>query len=118
MQSAKENVEQPDKNITKVVKVKTDAADFFSKWITKKKAGQKGTTDIQGRFEQFMSMNDDTEGIFVASSDGKVFSRYPNQKMPADYVATERDWYKDGGRKTVSCLFPLHTQPHQLVHLL
>ncbi|MCW4644435.1 methyl-accepting chemotaxis protein [Bacillus safensis] len=99
MQSAKENVEQLDKNITKVVKVKTDAADFFSKWITKKKLKQKGTTDIQGRFEQFMSMNDDTEGIFVASSDGKVFSRYPNQKMPADYVATERDWYKDGWAK-------------------
>ncbi|MGG1881593.1 methyl-accepting chemotaxis protein [Bacillus safensis] len=99
MQSAKENVEQLDKNITKVVKVKTDAADFFSKWITEKKLKQKGTTDIQGRFEQFMSMNDDTEGIFVASSDGKVFSRYPNQKMPADYVATERDWYKDGWAK-------------------
>ncbi|APT45516.1 methyl-accepting chemotaxis protein [Bacillus safensis] len=99
MQSAKENVEQLDKNITKVVKVKTDAADFFSKWITKKKLKQKGTTDIQGRFEQFMSMNDDTEGIFVASSDGKVFSRYPNQKMPADYVATQRDWYKDGWAK-------------------
>ncbi|WP_437137134.1 methyl-accepting chemotaxis protein TlpB [Bacillus safensis] len=99
MQSAKENVEQLDKNITKVVKVKTDAADFFSKWITEKKLKQKGTTDIQGRFEQFMSMNDDTEGIFVASSDGKVFSRYPNQKMPAGYVATERDWYKDGWAK-------------------
>lgn len=99
MQSAKENVEQLDKNITKVVKVKTDAADFFSKWITEKKLKQKGTTDIQERFEQFMSMNDDTEGIFVASSDGKVFSRYPNQKMPADYVATERDWYKDGWAK-------------------
>ncbi|WP_457851668.1 methyl-accepting chemotaxis protein TlpB [Bacillus safensis] len=99
MQSAKENVEQLDKNITKVVKVKTDAADFFSKWITEKKLKQKGTTDIQGRFEQFMSMNDDTEGIFVASSDGKVFSRYPNQKMPAGYVATERDWYKDGWGK-------------------
>ncbi|UPI91177.1 methyl-accepting chemotaxis protein [Bacillus safensis] len=99
MQSAKENVEQLDKNITKVVKVKTDAADFFSKWITEKELKQKGTTDIQGRFEQFMSMNDDTEGIFVASSDGKVFSRYPNQKMPADYVATERDWYKDGWAK-------------------
>ncbi|MCY7675274.1 methyl-accepting chemotaxis protein TlpB [Bacillus safensis] len=99
MQSAKENVEQLDNNITKVVKVKTDAADFFSKWITEKKLKQKGTTDIQGRFEQFMSMNDDTEGIFVASSDGKVFSRYPNQKMPAGYVATERDWYKDGWAK-------------------
>ncbi|WP_456266498.1 MULTISPECIES: methyl-accepting chemotaxis protein TlpB [unclassified Bacillus (in: firmicutes)] len=99
MQSAKENVEQLDKNITKVVKVKTDAADFFSKWITEKKLKQKGTTDIQGRFEQFMSMNEDTEGIFVASSDGKVFSRYPNKKMPADYVATERDWYKDGWAK-------------------
>ncbi|MEH7653002.1 methyl-accepting chemotaxis protein TlpB [Bacillus safensis] len=99
MQSAKENVEQLDKNITKVVKVKTDAANFFSQWITEKKLKQKGTTDIQGRFEQFMSMNDDTEGIFVASSDGKVFSRYPNQKMPAGYVATERDWYKDGWAK-------------------
>ncbi|MCM3139334.1 methyl-accepting chemotaxis protein [Bacillus safensis] len=99
MQSAKENVEQLDKNITKVVKVKTDAADFFSKWITEKKLKQKGTTEIQGRFEQFMSMNDDTEGIFVASSDGKVFSRYPNKKMPAGYVATERDWYKDGWAK-------------------
>ncbi|MBR0612603.1 MULTISPECIES: methyl-accepting chemotaxis protein TlpB [Bacillus] len=110
MQSAKENVEQLDKNITKVVKVKTDAADFFSKWITEKKLKQKGTTDIQGRFEQFMSMNDDTEGIFVASSDGKVFSRYPNQKMPADYVATERDWYKDGwaknGELSVSAPYP------------
>lgn len=110
MQSAKENVEQLDKNITKVVKVKTDSADFFSKWITEKKLKQKGTTDIQGRFEQFMSMNDDTEGIFVASSDGKVFSRYPNQKMPADYVATERDWYKDGwaknGELSVSAPYP------------
>ncbi|APJ12319.1 methyl-accepting chemotaxis protein [Bacillus safensis] len=110
MQSAKENVEQLDKNITKVVKVKTDAADFFSKWITEKKLKQKGTTDIQERFEQFMSMNDDTEGIFVASSDGKVFSRYPNQKMPADYVATERDWYKDGwaknGELSVSAPYP------------
>ncbi|MEH3000499.1 methyl-accepting chemotaxis protein [Bacillus pumilus] len=110
MQSAKENVEQLDKNITKVVKVKTDAADFFSKWITEKKLKQKGTTDIQGRFEQFMSMNDDTEGIFVASSDGKVFSRYPNKKMPADYVATERDWYKDGwaknGELSVSAPYP------------
>ncbi|USD82031.1 methyl-accepting chemotaxis protein [Bacillus safensis] len=110
MQSAKENVEQLDKNITKVVKVKTDAADFFSKWITEKKLKQKGTTDIQGRFEQFMSMNDDTEGIFVASSDGKVFSRYPNQKMPAGYVATERDWYKDGwaknGELSVSAPYP------------
>ncbi|KPN14387.1 chemotaxis protein [Bacillus australimaris] len=110
MQSAKENVEQLDKNITKVVKVKTDAADFFSQWITEKKLKQKGTTDIQGRFEQFMSMNDDTEGIFVASSDGKVFSRYPNQKMPAGYVATERDWYKDGwaknGELSVSAPYP------------
>ncbi|WP_424924737.1 methyl-accepting chemotaxis protein [Bacillus safensis] len=110
MQSAKENVEQLDNNITKVVKVKTDAADFFSKWITEKKLKQKGTTDIQGRFEQFMSMNDDTEGIFVASSDGKVFSRYPNQKMPAGYVATERDWYKDGwaknGELSVSAPYP------------
>jgi len=110
MQSAKENVEQLDKNITKVVKVKTDAANFFSQWITEKKLKQNGTTDIQGRFEQFMSMNDDTEGIFVASSDGKVFSRYPNQKMPAGYVATERDWYKDGwaknGELSVSAPYP------------
>lgn len=105
MQSAKENVEQLDKNITKVVKVKTDAADFFSKWITEKKLKQKGTTDIQGRFEQFMSMNDDTEGVFVASSDGKVFSRYPNKKCLLTMSQRSGIGIKTAGRKTESCLF-------------
>ena len=84
----------------------------------REKAGAKGTTDIQGRFEQFMSMNDDTEGIFVASSDGKVFSRYPNQKCLLIMSQLSGIGTKMAGRKTVSCLFPLHIQPHQLVRLL
>ncbi|MFB8735589.1 hypothetical protein ACEQPO_23420 [Bacillus sp. SL00103] len=70
------------------------------------KLKQKGTTDIQGRFEQFMSMNDDTEGVFVLQVMAKCFRDILTKKMPADYVATGRIGIKTAGRKTESCLFP------------
>ncbi|WHF26235.1 methyl-accepting chemotaxis protein [Bacillus altitudinis] len=99
LKSATDNVKQLDERITKVVENKANSATYFGKWITEKKLKQKGTLDIQERFEQFISLNKDIEGIYVASKDGKVFSRYPNMKMPTDYVATERDWYKDAFEK-------------------
>ncbi|MGM0747447.1 MAG: HAMP domain-containing methyl-accepting chemotaxis protein [Bacillota bacterium] len=94
MGNAKNNVNTFDTTITNNLDGKAKAVSYFSELLKAKSFEGKNQQQLEEKFFQYTSINEDVARIYGGAEDG-AYVQAPTEKVPDGYDPRERPWYKD-----------------------
>ncbi|PAQ13508.1 chemotaxis protein [Bacillaceae bacterium SAOS 7] len=91
---ANSQVKLSNELINQVFSKEKEKVSFLSKTVSKSMGTTKATPQLQAQLKRFKKSNPNIMSAFVGFETG-VYHGEPKEEIPADYVATERPWYKE-----------------------